>query len=90
MNDVIRTPDQRLRVFVSSTLRELADEGRAVERAISSLRLMPVLFESGARPRPARDVYQAYLARSDIFIELYWQHYGQFVRRGRRCAERGS
>ena len=29
---VIRTPDQRIRVFVSSTLRELADERRAVAR----------------------------------------------------------
>jgi hypothetical protein len=28
--DVIRTPDQRVRVFVSSTLRELAAERRAV------------------------------------------------------------
>jgi hypothetical protein len=33
---VIRTPDQRLRVFVSSTLGELAEERRAVERAISA------------------------------------------------------
>jgi hypothetical protein len=38
-NDVIRTPDQRLRVFVSSTLEELTDERRAVSRAISALRL---------------------------------------------------
>jgi hypothetical protein len=30
----IRTPDQRLRVFVSSTLAELADERAAVARAI--------------------------------------------------------
>jgi Domain of unknown function (DUF4062) len=52
----IRTPDQRLRVFVSSTLGELADERRAVRRAISSLRLTPVMFESGARPHPAREV----------------------------------
>jgi len=36
---VIRTPDQRLRVFVSSTLGELAEERRAVARAISALRL---------------------------------------------------
>ena len=31
---VIRTPDQRLRVFVSSTLEELAGERRAVSRAV--------------------------------------------------------
>jgi hypothetical protein len=47
--EVIRTPDQRLRVFVSSTLDELADERRSVRRAISALRLMPVMFEQGAR-----------------------------------------
>jgi hypothetical protein len=29
----IRTPDRRLRVFVSSTLGELAEERRAVSRA---------------------------------------------------------
>ena len=74
---VIRTPDQRLRVFVSSTLRELDDERRSVLRAISALRLTPVMFESGARPHPPRALYRAYLAQSDIFIGLYWQRYGQ-------------
>src|SRR5215475_9000828 len=73
----IWTPDRRLRVFISSTLGELADERRAVERAVSSLRLTPVLFELGARPHPPRDVYRAYLAQSDIFVGLYWQSYGQ-------------
>ena len=74
---VIRTPDRRLRVFVSSTLGELADERRAVSRAITALRLTPVMFEQGARPHPPRDLYQAYLAQSDVFIGLYWQRYGQ-------------
>src|SRR5690348_2016213 len=47
---VIRTPDQRLRVFVSSTLQELAAEREAAARAIRHLRLAPVMFELGARP----------------------------------------
>src|SRR5262245_59452181 len=76
---LIRTPDRRLRVFVSSTLGELADERRAVSRAISALRLTPVMFELGARPYPPREVYQQYLAQSDVFIGLYWQRYGQLV-----------
>src|SRR5262245_23031666 len=76
---VIRTPDQRLRVFVSSTLGELAEERRAVSRAISALRLIPVMFELGARPYPPREVYQQYLAQSDVFIGLYWQRYGQLA-----------
>jgi predicted ATPase len=45
-------------------------------RAISALRLTPVLFELGARPHPPRDLYRAYLAQSDVFVGLYWQHYG--------------
>jgi hypothetical protein len=60
---VIRTPDQRLRVFVSSTLEELAEERRAVSRAISALRLVPVMFELGARPHPPQEVYRSYLAQ---------------------------
>jgi hypothetical protein len=75
-NDVIRTPDRRLRVFVSSTLGEMADERQAVSRAISALRLTPVTFEAGARPYPPRDLYQAYLAQSDVFVGLYGQRYG--------------
>jgi hypothetical protein len=74
---VIRTPDRRLRVFVSSSIGELADERRAVSRAVSALHLTPVLFEQGARPHPPRELYQAYLAQSDVFIGLYWQGYGR-------------
>src|SRR5437899_10353798 len=73
---VIRTPDQRVRVFVSSTLDELAPERAAAREAITQLRLTPVLFESGARPYPPRELYRTYLAQSDIFLGLYWQRYG--------------
>ena len=73
---IIRTPDQRLRVFVSSTLQELADERRAAREAIERLRLAPVMFELGARPHPPKDLYRAYLDQSHIFIGLYWQKYG--------------
>src|SRR5262252_8718287 len=72
----IRTPEQRVRVFVSSTLDELAPERAAARAAITQLHLTPVLFESGARPYPPRELYRAYLAQSDIFIGLYWQRYG--------------
>src|SRR6516225_2637672 len=74
--DVIRTPDQRLRVFVSSTLQELAAERQAVRDAVTSLRLVPVMFELGARPHPPRQVYRAYLAQSQVFVGVYWQSYG--------------
>lgn len=72
----IRTPDQRLRVFVSSTLKELAPERRAARAAIERLRLAPVMFELGARPHPPRQLYRAYLEQSDVFVGIYWQQYG--------------
>jgi predicted ATPase len=72
----ISTPDQRVRVFVSSTLGELAAERVAVRRAIESLRLTPVMFELGARPHPPRDLYRSYLAQSDIFVAIYGARYG--------------
>jgi predicted ATPase/class 3 adenylate cyclase len=75
-NPVIRTPDQRLRVFVSSTLQELIEERVGAREAITALRLSPVMFELGARPHPPRDLYRAYLEQSDIFIGIYWQRYG--------------
>jgi predicted ATPase len=72
----IRTPDQRVRVFVSSTLRELAAERQAVAAAITQLRLTPVMFELGARPYPPQDLYRAYLEQSDIFVGIYAESYG--------------
>jgi predicted ATPase len=72
----ISTPDQRLRVFVSSTLEELAEERRAVRAAITRLRLIPVMFELGARPHPPRDLYRSYLGQSDVFVGVYGERYG--------------
>ena len=39
---MILTPDQRVRVFISSTLGELAAERAAARRAITRLHLVPV------------------------------------------------
>ncbi|RBY81748.1 hypothetical protein DQ238_06965 [Geodermatophilus sp. TF02-6] len=72
----IPTPDQRLRVFVSSTMEELAAERRAVRGAVTRMRLTPVLFELGARAHPPRDLYRAYLAQSDVFVGVYGERYG--------------
>jgi predicted ATPase/class 3 adenylate cyclase len=73
---VILTPDQRVRVFISSTLEELAPERVAARRAIQQLHLVPVWYESGARPHPPRPMYRAYLRQSQVFVGIYWQRYG--------------
>jgi len=59
---LISTPDQRLRVFVSSTLSELSAEREAARDAIRTLRLTPVMLELGARPHPPVDLYRSYVA----------------------------
>src|SRR5215469_740451 len=73
---MILTPDQRVRVFISSTLEELAAERAAARRAIARLHLVPVWYESGARPHPPRRMYRAYLEQSQVFVGIYWQRYG--------------
>jgi predicted ATPase/class 3 adenylate cyclase len=70
---LISTPDQRLRVFVSSTLGELAAEREAAEEAIRSLRLTPVMFELGG----LSDLSRSYIDQSDVFVGIYWETYGR-------------
>ena len=74
--DVILTPDQRVRVFISSTREDLAQERAAARRAIARLHLVPVWYDSGARPHPPRSMYRAYVEQSQVFVGIYWQRYG--------------
>jgi predicted ATPase/predicted negative regulator of RcsB-dependent stress response len=76
LSPAIRTPDQKLRVFISSTLKELAAERKSARTAVERLHLAPVMFELGARPHPPRDLYRAYLDQSDIFVGIYGDRYG--------------
>ena len=59
---------QRLRVFVSTTIGELAPERGAAAEAIASLLLAPVLFELGTRASSPRTMYRA-LSRRDAAYE---------------------
>lgn len=72
----ILTPDQRLRVFISSTIQELSTERMAVKQAIQQIQLTPILFELGARTHAPRNLYRQYLAQSHIFVGIYWNRYG--------------
>jgi predicted ATPase len=47
-----------------------------VRDAVERLRLVPVMFELGARPHPPRQLYRSYLAQSQVFVGVYWQSYG--------------
>lgn len=67
----------RLRVFVSSTIRECASERAVIREAIRSINHEPVLFEDiGARPHPPRELYKTRLEMSQIFVGIYRESYG--------------
>ena len=74
---MISQPVDRLRVFVSSTIKECAEERAVVRDAIRSINHEPILFEDiGARPYPPRDLYKARLEISQIFVGIYRESYG--------------
>jgi predicted ATPase/class 3 adenylate cyclase len=73
---MIATTDRRLRVFVSSTRHELAEERAAVRRAIEELRLTPIMFEAGARNHSPQEVYRSYVDQSDVFVGIYGRSSG--------------
>ena len=67
----------RLRVFVSSTIKECAAERAVVRDAIRAINHEPILFEDiGARPHPPRELYEARLEISQIFVGIYRESYG--------------
>ena len=68
-SDLIRTPDQRLRVYVSGDPARLPAERRAAREAVGSLHLTPVTVDvEGAA---GRQVATAYLGQSNAFVGVY-------------------
>jgi len=68
---------EKIRVFVSSTIGECAEERKLADKALQSLNHEPFLFEAaGARPYPPRDLYLAKLDQADIFVAIYKNSYG--------------
>lgn len=74
---LILTPDQRVKVFISSTLKELETERQVVRKSIKDdLRLSPIMFEAGASPHPPRQRYRAFIEQSQIYVGIFWESYG--------------
>ncbi len=70
-----------MRVFVSSSMDELASERKAIKEALDELKIEAWLFEvgAGARPETIKEVYQRELARADLYIGLFWKRYGAYT-----------
>ncbi len=71
----------RLRVFVSSKMEELAAERVAVKEILDGLNVDAWVFEqdAGARPGTIQESYREELEASDLYIGLFWKSYGAYT-----------
>lgn len=75
--DRLPAMDEKIRVFVSSTITECAAERKVAQTAITSLNHQPFLFEkAGARPDPPPEFFFRKLDESHIFVGIYKNSYG--------------
>ena len=67
----------RLRIFISSTMKDLQPERDAVEKAISTFRFETVRAETiGAQPLSSREACLEMARECDIYIGIYGGRYG--------------
>lgn len=71
----IITPDQRLRVYISSDPDELPSERAAVRQAIERMRLQPVTGEH-ARRDAAQSVARSGLAQCHVYLGIFGERAG--------------
>ena len=76
----------RIRVFISSVQKELADERMALQILLTtdpflSSHCVPVLFEDAPAPlRPDQQAYLNLLKECQIYIAIIWKQYGNPVK----------
>lgn len=70
----------QLRVFVSSSMAELAEERHEVVEALRDLDLDVILMEElGASARGPLNEYREQLAKADLVVSLFWRKLGEFT-----------
>jgi eukaryotic-like serine/threonine-protein kinase len=72
---------QRLRVFVSSKMQELAPERQALKAALDALKVDAWVFEqdAGARPVSIEKAFLEEVEAADLYIGLFWKGYGDYT-----------
>jgi tetratricopeptide (TPR) repeat protein len=68
----------RLGVFISSSMVELRDERVTVNKVLEERGFEVFLFEydAGARPEPIQRTYLDEVEASDLYLGIFWNHYG--------------
>lgn len=78
-----RPTQDKLKVFVSSRIKECKDERLFVTNAIMSINHDPILFEHiGARAYSPRDLYLSRLSDSQVMVAIYRLGYGYIDKSG--------
>jgi hypothetical protein len=72
---------QRLRVFVSSKMQELAAERQSVKAALDALKVDAWIFEqdAGARPESIEKAFLEEVETADLYVGLFWKGYGEYT-----------
>ena len=72
---------ERLRIFISSSMQELAPERIAIKTALSQLNLEGWIFEmdAGARPQGIQQTYRQQIDDSDLYIGVLWRKCGEYT-----------
>src|SRR5438105_325782 len=72
---------ERLQVFVSSGMADLKEERLAARDAIGELLVDPWLFEQDAeaQSRAVREAYLDAVAKSDLYVGIFWKKYGEYT-----------
>ena len=72
---------ERLRIFISSRIQELAPERVAIRAALDQLNLDGWIFEmdAGARPQGIQRTYRQEINNSDLYIGVFWRDYGAYT-----------
>lgn len=71
----------RLQVFVSSKMQELADEREAIESALEEMGIEAFVFEhdAGARSQSIQQTFLRAVEDSDLYIGIFWKGYGAYT-----------
>lgn len=77
MSELVIPVPEKLRVFISSSIRECPEERAIARKSVQSINHEPVLFEhAGARPYSSRDWYLRKVTEANIFVGIYRNSYG--------------
>jgi Domain of unknown function (DUF4062) len=72
---------ERLRIFVSSRMQELAPERAAIRVALTQLNMDGWIFEmdAGARPQGIQQTYKREIDDADLYVGVFWRDYGDYT-----------